>query len=86
MSTITAEVIGLLCRWYTTLVEPIELLLVLSGVMLFVALVAGLITLALIPIVLRVGQTRPPASIVQVALFAGSLPMLVIGLQYFLES
>ena len=86
MSTLAAEVIGLTCRWYTTLVEPIELLTVLSGVMLFVALIAGILTLILIPIVLRLGKTRPPSAIVQIALFAGALPILVIGLQYFFRS
>lgn len=86
MSTILAEAIGLACRWYTTLVEPIELLAVLSGVMLFVALISGISTLALIPVVLRVGKTRPPGSLIQIALFAGALPMLVIGLQYVFRS
>jgi len=43
-----------------------------------VACLAGVITIALVSVVLRVAETRPPHSIV---LVAGSLPLLVIVLQ-----
>lgn len=81
MSTITAEVLGLACRWYTVLVEPSDLLTVLSTVMLFVAVIAGGITLLLTPVVLRIAKTRPPQSVVQVAVFAGVLPLIAVALQ-----
>ena len=86
MSTLTAEGIGLLCRWYTVLVEPQEVLTVISLVMLFVALISGLLTVGLIPVVLRVAKTRPPRVIVQVALIAGLLPVGVVLVQFLTRS
>ena len=53
------------------------------SVMLLVAFLSGLLTLALIPVVLRVSKTRPPALIIQVALVAGCLPAAVLAIQYF---
>jgi hypothetical protein len=86
MSTLTAETLGLVCRWYTILVEPVDLLTVLSTVMLFVAVVSGIVTLIMTPIVLRSARTRPPSVIVRVAIFAGGLPLVVVVFQYFMQS
>ena len=86
MSTITAEAIGLTCRWYTIRVEPVDLLTVMSSVMLFVALISGTITLGLIPVVLRVAKTRPPPLILKVAIVAGCLPIGTIALQYITQA
>ena len=83
MSTVTAEAIGLCCRWYTSFVEHVDLLKVLSGIMLLVAFVSGLVTLALIPIVLKFNKLRPPAIVLQTALLAGGLPIIVVVAQYF---
>lgn len=84
MATLMAEAMGLVCRWYSTFVEPVELLTVLSGIMLFVAVLSGFITLVMIPVVYRVSETRPPFFIVQVAAIAGALPIVVVLLQFFL--
>lgn len=81
MATIVAEISGMLCRWYTVFVEHVELVRVLSFVLLFVALIAGVMTLVMTPIVLRVSKERPPSTIVQIAIVAGSLPLLALGLQ-----
>lgn len=83
LSTIAAEVIGLVCRWYTVLVEPVDVLTVLSGVMLFVALIAGIVTLAMIPLVLKFNKKRPPSGLIRIALVAGVLPMVALVLQQF---
>lgn len=83
LSTIAAEVIGLVCRWYTVLVEPVDILTVLSGVMLFVALIAGVVTLGMIPLVLKFNKKRPPSGLIRIALVAGSLPMVALALQQF---
>lgn len=85
MSTVAAEGIGLACRWYTSLVEPVELLTVLSGVMLFVAVISGTLTLVMIPVVLKFSKARPPAIIVQIAVVAGALPILVVFLRSVLQ-
>lgn len=86
MATLTAELIGLLCRWYTILVEPRELLTIISVVMLFVAFIAGTLTVGLIPVVTRVAQTRPPRAIVKLAIVAGSLPIGVVLVQFLTRS
>lgn len=82
MSTLAAEGIGFLCQLYTRFVGVNELLTVLGAVMLFVALVAGFVTLLLTPLVLKIAQTRPPTLIVQIAYVAGILPIVVLTLQY----
>ena len=83
MATLMAETLGLACRWYTAFVEPVELLTVLSSIMLFVALIAGMVTLVLIPVVYKFSKTRPPGFIVQLAVVAGGLPAIVVLVQYF---
>lgn len=84
MSTVTAEAIGLACRWYTTLVEPVELLTVLSAVMLLVAVISGVLTLFMIPVVFKFSKVRPPTIILQIAILAGGLPIVVLVLQTFM--
>lgn len=85
MATVLAEVLGLACQLYTVVVEDLEVVRVLATVMLLVALLAGLITLVMIPIVLRVAEKRPPRVIVLLAVLAGSLPLAVIVLQQFVQ-
>ena len=84
--TLIAEGIGLVCRLYATFVEPVDLLTVVSVVMLFVAMIAGLLTLGLIPVVLRVSKVRPPTAIVRLAIIAGSLPLGVVSAQYLFST
>jgi hypothetical protein len=83
MATLAAEVLGLVCQLYVRFVDEHELLTVLGVVMLFVALTAGCVTLLLTPIACRMAQPSPPRIIVQVAYGAGTLPLLVLLLQYF---
>lgn len=82
MATLMAEALGLICRYYTAFVEPVELLTVLSSIMLFVALIAGLVTLCMIPVVFKFSKVRPPGFIVQLAVIAGGLPVIVVVVQY----
>lgn len=81
MATILAEVVGMLCRWFTVLVEANERLQLLSVVMLFVALLAGIITLVMTPVVLRLSKVRPPSAIIQLAVVAGVLPLVAVVLR-----
>lgn len=81
ISTLMAEAIGLVCRWYTTFVKPVELLTVLSGILLLVAFVSGIVTLAMIPVVHKLSRARPPQFITQLAVLAGGLPLVVVALQ-----
>ena len=85
MSTLVAEVIGFLSRLYTKMVEPNDLLTVMGAIMLFVALVAGVVTLVLTPVVLKLAKKRPPNVIVQLACIAGALPIVVILIQYLVN-
>jgi len=82
MSTLIAEAIGLMCRWYTSFVEPVELLTLLSGILLLVAVVSGTVTLLMIPVVYSFSKTRPPMFITQVAVIAGVLPLAVVVVQF----
>ena len=85
MATLIAEAIGLVCRWHTVFAEPIPMISLLSGVMLFVALISGLVTLVMIPVVLKVNSQRPPSALIQISIFAALLPMVVILFQQFGE-
>lgn len=82
MATLAAEGIGLLSKLYTQFIGDNEVLLVLGAVMLFVALIAGLVTLLLTPLVLKLAKTRPPRVVIQVAYVAGGLPIVALFLQY----
>ena len=82
LSTLAAEAMGFVCQLYVRFAEPVTLLQVLGGVMLFVALVAGVVTLLLTPLVLKLAKTRPPSSIVLTAIVAGVLPLVVVVFQY----
>jgi hypothetical protein len=81
MATIMAEVAGLVCRIYTLAVAEVELIRVLGGVMLLVALLAGVVTLGMIPIAWRLANTKPPRSMVVFASVAGAVPMIAVILQ-----
>ena len=83
VSTLAAEALGFVCELYSKFVEEIEVLQVLGAIMLFVALIAGVITLLLTPLVLALSKQRPPLVIVQTAVVAGALPIVVIAAQYF---
>ena len=85
MATVFAEVLGLACQLYTVIGEDLDVVRMLATVMLLVACLAGLITLGMIPIVLRVAEKRPPRVIVLLAAMAGSLPLLVIVGQQFVR-
>lgn len=85
VATVLAEVLGLACQLYSVLVEASDLMRVLAAVMLYVACLAGLVTLVMIPIVLHVAQHPPPRVILRVAAVAGSLPWMVIVLEQILR-
>ena len=85
MSTLAAEAIGFCCQAYTQFVANHRVVEVLGAVMLFVALVAGLVTLVLTPFATRLAKTRPPLVLVQLAYIAGVLPMVALVLQYLME-
>ena len=86
MATLIAEGIGLICRWYTSFVQPVELLTVLSGILLLVAVVAGTVTLIMIPVVYSFSKIRPPMFITQVAVLAGVLPLAVVVMQFLRDA
>lgn len=86
MSTLLAEAIGLICRTYTSFVAQIDLLTVLSGILLLVAVVSGCITLIMIPIVYNFSKVKPPMFITQVAVIAGVLPLAALVLQYLQDN
>ena len=76
LATLAAEVVGVGARVILILLGPSERARVLSATFLLVALLAGLITLALTPITLKVRRVAPPRSLVTIALVVGCLPLL----------
>ena len=85
MATVFAEVLGLACQLYMVIGENLEVVRMAASVMLFVACLAGLITLVMIPIVLHVAEKQPPRVIVLLAAMVGSLPLFVILWQRFVR-
>jgi hypothetical protein len=78
LATLVAEAGALLSRAYLVLFSGPLWLQVLSGVLLFVALVAGLVTLALTPMTWRLRRVPPPRAIVVVAVAAGLMPLVAV--------
>jgi hypothetical protein len=78
LATLAAEAVGVSARVVLILVGPSERARVLSATFLLVALLAGVITLALTPITLKVRRIAPPRSMVTIALIVGCLPLLTV--------
>ncbi len=76
LATLAAEGVGVGSRVWFVLAGPSERARVLSVTFLLIALLAGLITLALTPITLKVRRVAPPRSMVTIALVVGCLPLL----------
>lgn len=80
MATILAELVGFATRilfvWQSS-----DLMRVVSSLMLLVAMVSGVATLIMTPIVLRTRRQPPPRPIVIVAIVAGVLPVLALVAQ-----
>jgi hypothetical protein len=81
MATTLAEMTGLAMRGLVVLGRPPDFVRILADVMLFVALVAGMMTLALTPVVLRLRRVAPPRVIVVIAVVAGLVPLAVVVAQ-----
>lgn len=81
MTTLLCEA-GALLAWLLALGFPaMQWVSLLSGVLLFAALVVGLGTIAAMPVVWRVRKNAPPKPIAVLALVAGLIPLAVILLQ-----
>ena len=73
-----AEALGVLVQLLIWQVGVSNRLQVLSGTLLVVALVAGLVTLGLTPLTLKLRQTPPPRAIVVSAIIAGGIPAVTV--------
>jgi hypothetical protein len=81
LATVIAEVMGVLFRGYMLWFGETDLLKLLGGAMLFIALLAGMVTLAMTPIVLQLSRTKPPRVLVVFAGMAGILPIMAVVMQ-----
>ncbi len=81
MATVLAELVGLATRLLFVFWDASDLMRVLASIMLFVALIAGVATVVVTPIVLTVRKQAPPRGIVLFALVAGILPILAVAAQ-----
>ncbi|MCA9148768.1 MAG: hypothetical protein KDA92_05695 [Planctomycetales bacterium] len=79
MSTLSAEALGLVTRGLA-LGGGSERLQVLSGTLLLVAVLSGVILLVLTGITLRVRRNPPPRPIVVLSIVSGCLPMVTTAL------
>ena len=85
MATLAAEGLGFLCQFMVRFSGENDLLSIFGEIMLFVALIAGCLTLLLTPLTTRLAKTRPPRVLVQLAYVAGVLPIVTLVLQYVLK-
>jgi hypothetical protein len=81
MATMLAEMTGLAMRGLVVLGRPPDFVRILADVMLFVALIAGMMTLTLTPVVLRLRRVAPPRVIVAIAVVTGLVPLAVVVAQ-----
>ena len=76
LNTFACELGAVATRWYAWTNAPSPTLLMISGVLLFAALVVGLISLAILFVVLKIRKTRPPLGVIVFAVFVGVMPMV----------
>ena len=82
MTSLLATVIGeagvLVTRSIVAFIEPYPALQMLSGLLLLISCVTGILCLALIPLVLRWRRMPPPVAITRFAVVAGLAPWLTL--------
>ena len=78
VSTLMAEAVIIAARWYLSLHPELVLLQAFAELIFFAALVGGLLSLGLTPLVLKVRQTPPPRGIIVLAVVVGSAPLVVL--------
>ena len=80
MSTLAAEALGVLTRALAVSYGPAPQFQVLSGTFLLVAVIAGLVTLVLTIVTVKVRRVPPPRPLVTLAIVSGVVPWITIGL------
>ena len=78
VTAFACQVVGALARLAYLWLANHPLLGMLAGFMLLASLVAGTITLLLIPVVLRMRRAAPPTGILIVAIAVGLLPWMTL--------
>lgn len=80
LATVVAEVLGVTTRIALITVGENTPLLALSGTLLLVAALTGLILLILTPFVVRLRDVPPPQPLVVAAYAAGVVPLVTLAL------
>lgn len=78
LATLIAEVLGILIRLLMLQRGGSDRLQVLSGTLLLVAVLAGVLTLILTPVTLRLRNIPPPYPIVVSAVVIGLIPLATV--------
>jgi hypothetical protein len=82
-ATLSAELLGMLTRWLAFQQIAPEPLRVLSGTLLLVAVFAGLVTLVLTPVTLKLRRVPPPTPILALALVSAIVPLVTVLILVF---
>ena len=82
LSTLACELIGVAARLYARVAADARAAELLAGLMLLAALVFGLVSLALIPLVYRARRVPPPRGVTLMALVIGAIPLIVSLLRW----
>jgi hypothetical protein len=78
LATLSAEVVGIIARLVMIAESVTAPLQMLSGTMLIVAFVSGVVTLVLTPVVLRIRKVAPPRPIIAAACVIGVIPVATL--------
>jgi hypothetical protein len=81
VSALACELTAAAAGYYLTYDRDAAFIAVLCDVLLFSALVVGLIALGMIPLVLRLRQTAPPRGVTVFAIVVGVAPIVGIMLR-----
>ena len=79
LATVVGEVGGLAARSIIVFTKPYPSLVLLSGLLLMIACVTGLVSLGLLPLVYRWRHVPPPWPIVRFAIVAAILPFVILA-------
>ncbi len=81
VTTLVCEFGSVGARWCASLLADRPLLGVLSEILLFAAMVIGMISLVMTPAVIKIRRARPPRGILVFAVAVAAAPVLVVFLR-----
>jgi hypothetical protein len=83
VTTFVCEVVSVILSWYTTRINPEAVgLRTFGALLLFAAFVIGIISLLMLPVILKTRREPPPRGILVFSIVVGVAPLLLAFLEH----